>query len=79
LLATFLPDIGKARIPKEILTSTKRFESDGSEMREIRKHPALRADLLSRAGMPEVIVNMAHYHHVKLDETMTSSYPEGIT
>jgi len=79
MLAAFLHDIGKARIPKEILTSRKRFGSDGLEMQEIRKHPSLGADLLSKAGMPEVIVNMAHYHHVKLDETMTSSYPEGIT
>lgn len=78
MLAAFLHDIGKARISKEIMTSTKAFSSDGSELQEIRKHPQLGAELLSEAGMPDVVVNMAHYHHVKLDETMNSSYPEGI-
>lgn len=79
MLAAFLHDIGKARIPREILTSTRVFKPDSVELQEIRKHAALGAEILSSAEMPDVIVNMAHYHHVKLDETISSSYPKGVT
>ncbi len=79
MLAAFLHDIGKARVPKEILTSTKLFKQDSQEIQEIRKHTEFGAQLLSEAGMPEVIVNMARYHHVKLDETMSSSYPKSVS
>lgn len=79
MLAAFLHDIGKARIPKEIITSTKLFKPNSPEIQEIRKHVEYGAQLLSKAGMSEVIVNMAHYHHVKKDETMSSSYPKGVT
>ncbi|MBU2644310.1 HD domain-containing protein [bacterium] len=78
MLAAFLHDIGKARISKETITSTKAFKRDGPEMQEIRKHPQIGAKLLAEAGMPDVMVNMAHFHHVKRDESMNSSYPEGV-
>lgn len=78
MLGAFLHDIGKARIPKEIINSKQLFKPDSPEMLEIRKHPVIGAQLLQDAGMPEVMINMARHHHVKLDETMTSSYPQGV-
>jgi len=78
MLGAFLHDIGKARISKEVFTSAKAFQKDGPEIQEIRKHPQIGAELLSEAGMSDVIVDMAHYHHVKLDDAANSSYPQGV-
>ncbi len=78
MLGAFLHDIGKARISKEVLTSTKAFQKGGPEIQELRKHPQIGAELLSEAGMPDVVVDMAHYHHVKLDDATSSSYPQGV-
>ncbi len=78
MLAAFLHDIGKAKIPKDILSSTRSFKRDSKEMELIREHSVAGAKLLSSIGMPDYIVNMAHYHHVKLDNTMASSYPKDV-
>jgi len=78
MLAAFLHDIGKAKIPKEILASTAVFEKGGDEIRQIRTHPGAGAKMLEEMEMPEIFINMAHYHHVRLDNTMLSSYPDGI-
>jgi putative nucleotidyltransferase with HDIG domain len=74
-LGAFMHDVGKARIPKEILDSTVRFERDSREMQLMQAHPVFGAEILGDMGVPETIVNMAHYHHVKLDTAMKSSYP----
>ena len=34
--------------------------------------------MLQEMEMPEIFANMAHYHHVRLDNTMSSSYPIGM-
>lgn len=78
LLSSFLHDFGKAKVPKEILDSTVRFDRDSKEMQMIRNHPVYGAELLTKMNMPSYIVDMAHYHHVKLDTTMASSYPENV-
>ena len=78
LLSSFLHDFGKAKVPKDILDSTVRFDRDSREMQLMQKHPEYGAELLTKIGMPNHIVDMAHYHHVKLDTTMASSYPPGI-
>jgi HD-GYP domain-containing protein (c-di-GMP phosphodiesterase class II) len=46
-------------------------------MRVMMAHPFYGAKLLKEMGMPDSIVNMAHYHHVKQDISMLSSYPSG--
>ncbi|MBU3917721.1 HD domain-containing protein [bacterium] len=76
LLGAFLHDFGKAKIPKDILESNERFEPDSKEMRLIRKHPEYSVELLNKMMMPDYIINMAHYHHVKLDRELPSSYPK---
>lgn len=78
MLAAFLHDIGKAKVPKEILDSTKPFKRNGKEMQLIRTHPQTGAEMLTKMGMPDYFANMAHYHHVKFDPTMASSYPQGV-
>ncbi|MBT4263669.1 MAG: HD domain-containing protein [Deltaproteobacteria bacterium] len=78
LLGAFMHDIGKAKVPKDILDSTVRFERDSREMKLMQSHPAFGAEILTNMGSTDMIINMAHYHHVKLDTGMKSSYPLGI-
>ncbi len=78
VLSSFLHDFGKAKVPKEILDSTARFERDSKEMKLMQAHPVYGAEMLKKMDMPDYIVDMAHYHHVKLDTSMASSYPKGI-
>ena len=78
LLGAFMHDIGKAKVPKDILDSTARFERDSREMQLIQSHPTFGAEILTNMGSADMIVNMAHYHHVKLDSAMSSSYPQGV-
>jgi len=76
LMGAFLHDIGKARVPKEILDSTVRFERDSREMQLMQSHPVFGAEILTEFGSSDTIINMSHYHHVKLDTTLKSSYPK---
>ena len=76
MFGAFLHDLGKSNIPKSVLDSTKRFDKGSKEMQMMRSHPVEGAKLLTNMKMSNSIVNMAHYHHVKQDITMNSSYPE---
>lgn len=76
MFGAFLHDLGKSNIPKSVLDSTQRFNKDSQEMKMMRSHPAEGARLLTEMNMSNPIINMAHYHHVKQDVTMNSSYPE---
>jgi HD-GYP domain-containing protein (c-di-GMP phosphodiesterase class II) len=75
LLGAFMHDFGKSKIPKDILESTELFEIDSKEMQLMRKHPDYSAELLYKMMMPDYIINMSKYHHVKLDLDLPSSYP----
>lgn len=76
LLSGFLHDIGKIKVPKEILDSTARFAPDSEEMKIIRSHPVHSRKILSEMGMSKSVVNVAAFHHVKKDTSLPSSYPE---
>jgi len=76
LLAGFMHDIGKSEIPKDVLDSTKRFPPDSKEMMMMRNHTEYGAKILSDMGMPKGAINVAHYHHVKKDASLFTSYPE---
>ncbi|MFH2132302.1 MAG: HD domain-containing phosphohydrolase [bacterium] len=76
LLGAFMHDIGKAKVPKDILDSTVRFERDSREMQLMQSHPVFGAEILTNMGSSDTIINMAHYHHVKVDTSMNSSYPQ---
>lgn len=75
LLGGFLHDFGKSKIPKDILDSKDRFDRNSRAMQVIRSHPFLGAQQLSDMKLPDCIVNMAHYHHVKKEMSMFTSYP----
>ncbi|MDH5561898.1 MAG: HD domain-containing protein, partial [Deltaproteobacteria bacterium] len=78
MLSSFMHDFGKSKVPKDILDSTVRFERDSTEFKMIQSHPVMGAELLNDMGLPDYIVNMAHYHHVKMDTEMKSSYPQSV-
>lgn len=75
LIAGFMHDIGKSEVPKEILESTVRFAPDSREMQMMRSHTTYGARILSEMGMNSISINVAHYHHVKRDPTLFTSYP----
>ncbi len=74
--AGFLHDYGKAKVPKEILDSTEKFELDGPEMKQIRLHPQHGIDYLGKMNQPDYIHNLVLNHHVKFDPKIDTSYPE---
>ncbi|MBU2514356.1 HD domain-containing protein [bacterium] len=78
LLSSFMHDFGKSKVPKEILDSTVRFERDSKEMQMMQNHPVYGAELLANMNMPSYIIDMAHFHHIKMDTSMASSYPDSI-
>ena len=76
LIGGFLHDIGKSKVPKEILESKEKYDPDGKEMQLIRKHPEFGAELLSKMKMPDPVINIALCHHLKLEKTLVSNYPK---
>lgn len=76
LLAGFMHDIGKSEVPKDILESTTRFEPDSQEMMLLRNHTTYGARILTDMGMHDTLINVAHFHHVKKDKTLFTSYPD---
>lgn len=76
LVAGFVHDIGKSEVPRSILDSTVRFAPDGPEMMMMRNHTTYGARILTEMGMHSVTVNVAHYHHVKRDTRLFTSYPD---
>jgi len=79
LMAGLAHDIGKSRIPKDILESKEKFDPEGREMQVIRQHPEHGAEILTKMQMPEPIINIALCHHLKLESSLLSSYPNNKT
>jgi HD-GYP domain-containing protein (c-di-GMP phosphodiesterase class II) len=75
LISGFMHDIGKSEVPKDVLESTVRFAPDSREMRMMRNHTTYGARILSEMGMNSIAINVAHYHHVKKDPALFTSYP----
>ena len=76
MLGGFLHDFGKSMVPKEILESKRQFEKSSRAMQIIRSHPLHGARQLSMLNMPDPIVDMARFHHVKMNTDMLTSYPQ---
>jgi HD-GYP domain-containing protein (c-di-GMP phosphodiesterase class II) len=79
MLAGFLHDFGKSKIPKEILDATTKYGINSKEMKLLRSHPLYGAVMLSDLDMPKAAINMTHYHHIKQDIAIQNSYPEGVS
>ncbi|MFT5180330.1 MAG: HD-GYP domain-containing protein (c-di-GMP phosphodiesterase class II) [Alphaproteobacteria bacterium] len=74
-LGGLLHDIGKCRIPLEILDKPGKL--DGREWDVIKLHPVHSRDILTRENdIGADITAMAVYHHEKLDGT---GYPDGLS
>lgn len=70
--ASLLHDLGKARIPKEILDKPGRL--DANEFRLMRRHPEIGASLLSaQGGFDDEVLDVVRHHHERLDGT---GYPD---
>lgn len=71
--AGLLHDIGKIKIPKEIITKPSRLTDE--EYRIIKMHPVLGYEILKRQPVDNRIRNAALMHHEKCDG---SGYPQGL-
>lgn len=69
-----LMDIGKVRIPEEILNKTKTLSDE--EFREIKKHGMYSVEILNETeGISQDVINIAMTHHERFDG---SGYPNGL-
>jgi len=69
-----LMDIGKIRLPKELLIKSTPLTSDEAEL--MRKHVAFTVEILRKTkGINEHIINIALTHHERYDG---SGYPNGL-
>lgn len=69
--AAFLHDIGMSKISKDILNKEGELSED--DMREIKKHPIIGANLAT--NMEKDVIDAMKYHHERIDG---SGYPEGL-
>ncbi len=76
MLGGFLHDFGKSVVPREILESKSQFDKNSRAMQIIRSHPTHGARQLTMLNMPAPIVDMARFHHVKMNTDMLTSYPQ---
>jgi putative nucleotidyltransferase with HDIG domain len=74
-IAALMHDIGKVRVPLEILQKPGRLTD--SELVVMRRHPVDGAEILRRTpDIPQLVPLVAFEHHLRLDGT---GYPFGIT
>lgn len=70
--AGLLHDLGKARIPKEILEKPGRL--DDNEAKLMSRHPEIGASLLiAQGGFDAEVIDVVRHHHERLDGT---GYPD---
>ena len=73
-LSGLLHDVGKMRLPEEILKKPDKLTED--EARMVREHPSLgRRLLMSVKGLDPVTVDVAHAHHERMNGT---GYPRSL-
>lgn len=72
--AALVHDVGKAKIPIEILNKAGPLDPD--ETRVMRRHPEIGHDILVRSGSYEpLVLAITRHHHEMLDG---SGYPDGL-
>jgi putative nucleotidyltransferase with HDIG domain len=72
-VAGLLHDLGKVRIPKEILTKPGKLTD--AEWAVMRRHPQIGARVVRPLGLSEVVVDVVLYHHERWDG---GGYPQGL-
>jgi PAS domain S-box-containing protein/putative nucleotidyltransferase with HDIG domain len=73
-LAGLIHDIGKVRVPAEILTNPDGLS--GAEFAMIKMHPLLGYEILKTMDLPWPIAQIVHQHHERMDG---SGYPSGVS
>ena len=69
-----LHDIGKMRVPLEILNKPGRLTD--KELALLKKHPEYGRDILSEGeGIPSSVIDIVYSHHERIDG---SGYPQGL-
>ena len=64
-------DIGKLRIPLEIITKPGRLTH--AELAEVRRHPDQGVELITQVpGIPQEVIDMVHFHHLHFNR---AGYP----
>jgi putative nucleotidyltransferase with HDIG domain len=69
--AALLHDVGKARIPREILNKPGRLDADETAI--MRRHPVIGYDILKESGCDAATLGAVRHHHEMLDG---SGYPD---
>ncbi len=72
-IAGQLHDIGKIGVSDNVLLKKGRL--DEAEWREMRRHPAISADIISEAGHLGKIAEIVYHHHERWDG---GGYPDGL-
>ena len=73
-MGLLLMDVGKARMPKELLHKSEALTTD--EFEEMKKHVDYSVEILKRTeGIDENVINIALTHHERYDG---SGYPNGL-
>ncbi len=72
-LTALIHDIGKVRVPAEILTNPRALSE--AEMSIIKMHPTLGYDVLKMLNLPWPVAGIVHQHHERMDG---SGYPAGL-
>jgi PAS domain S-box-containing protein/putative nucleotidyltransferase with HDIG domain len=73
-LAGLIHDIGKVRVPAEILTNPDGLSE--AEFTMIKMHPLLGYEILKTMDLPWPIAQIVHQHHERMDG---SGYPSGLS
>ena len=73
-LAGLIHDIGKVRVPTEILTNPDGLSE--AEFTMIKMHPLLGYEILKTMDLPWPIAKIVHQHHERMDG---SGYPSGVS
>ena len=72
-MAGLIHDIGKVRVPAEILTNPDGLSE--AEFTMIKMHPVLGYDILKTMDLPWPVADIIHQHHERMDG---SGYPLGL-
>ena len=72
-MAGLIHDVGKVRVPSEILTNPEKLSD--AEYAIIQTHPTLGYEILKTIDLPWPVADIVHQHHERLDG---SGYPQGL-
>ena len=72
-IGAYLHDLGKVRVPREILNKPGRLTP--AELDTIRRHPVWGVELLAAVELPWDIAPIIRWHHERYDGT---GYPDGL-